>query len=161
MREHVLAEIEPLRKDKQIGSSLQAQGRAVGGRRRSSALLERYADDLPMLFIVSEVELQAARRGDGRDGVARHDRARRRRQVRALLALRADGRRATRHGPGSASAARTRWPRPSMDDAIDAAMAAAPARRAGSNSGCRSLIVALDQVDQGAGAAQRCRCTTA
>ena len=56
VREQVLARIEPLRKDKQIGSSLQAKvSLAVPDAER--ALLERYAPQLPMLFIVSEVEL--------------------------------------------------------------------------------------------------------
>jgi isoleucyl-tRNA synthetase len=57
VREQVLAEIEPLRKDKKIGSSLQARVvLTVGG--TDLALLQRYARDLPMLFIVSDVSLQ-------------------------------------------------------------------------------------------------------
>jgi isoleucyl-tRNA synthetase len=56
-REMVLAEIEPLRKNKQIGSSLQAKA-VVSAAPGELALLERYASDLPMLFIVSEVELR-------------------------------------------------------------------------------------------------------
>ena len=109
-------QIEPLRKNKQIGSSLQAQGRPVGDRRRELAAARAVrARQLPMLFIVSEVELRPApadaRRTRG--AAARRHRARRRREVRALLALRADGLDASRRGPGSAIAARTRWPRPS------------------------------------------------
>src|SRR4051812_46083772 len=59
LRERVLAEIEPLRKNKQIGSSLQAKV-VVSATTKELALLEQYAKQLPMLFIVSEVELRAA-----------------------------------------------------------------------------------------------------
>ena len=62
----MLAEIEPLRKDKRIGSSLQAKVDPHGRAGRAGAFLQRHAADLPMLFIVSEVEL----RGGGADGVA-------------------------------------------------------------------------------------------
>jgi isoleucyl-tRNA synthetase len=69
IRENVLAHIEPLRKDKQIGSSLQARVTLTAAP-GELALLERYLNDLPMLFIVSEVELRpgpaaAAAAGDG------------------------------------------------------------------------------------------------
>ena len=57
IRERVLAHIEPLRKGKQIGSSLQAKV-VIAALQAELALLERYARDLPMLFIVSEVELR-------------------------------------------------------------------------------------------------------
>ena len=63
VRDRVLAEIEPLRKDKQIGSSLQARVVLSGGG-DEMALLKAHADELPMLFIVSEVELRPAI-GDG------------------------------------------------------------------------------------------------
>jgi isoleucyl-tRNA synthetase len=63
VRDHVLGQIEPLRKDKQIGSSLQARV-VISGRGAEMALLEARADDLPMLFIVSEVELRPGS-GDG------------------------------------------------------------------------------------------------
>jgi isoleucyl-tRNA synthetase len=59
LREQVLAEIEPLRKNKQIGSSLQAKA-VISGTTAELALLEPYAKQLPMLFIVSEVELRPA-----------------------------------------------------------------------------------------------------
>jgi isoleucyl-tRNA synthetase len=59
LREQVLAEIEPLRKDKRIGSSLQARV-VVEAAQADLAFLERYARQLPMLFIVSEVELRPA-----------------------------------------------------------------------------------------------------
>jgi isoleucyl-tRNA synthetase len=58
VREQVLAEIEPLRKDKRIGSSLQARVVLSAGE-ADLALLRRYARHLPMLFIVSDVELRA------------------------------------------------------------------------------------------------------
>jgi isoleucyl-tRNA synthetase len=57
VRERVLAEIEPLRKDKRIGSSLQAKV-ILSADASELAFLERHARDLPMLFIVSEVELR-------------------------------------------------------------------------------------------------------
>src|SRR5207244_1242187 len=57
VRDRVLGEIEPLRKDKQIGSSLQAKVVLSGGG-EEMALLEAHAHELPMLFIVSEVELR-------------------------------------------------------------------------------------------------------
>jgi isoleucyl-tRNA synthetase len=64
LRERVLAEIEPLRKDKQIGSSLQAKA-VLSVPKDELAFLERYAGDLPMLFIVSDVELRPAPAGSG------------------------------------------------------------------------------------------------
>jgi isoleucyl-tRNA synthetase len=59
LRERVLAEIEPLRKEKQIGSSLQAKV-ILGVTKAELARLEPHAAQLPMLFIVSEVELRPA-----------------------------------------------------------------------------------------------------
>jgi isoleucyl-tRNA synthetase len=56
-RQRVLSEIEPLRKNKQIGSSLQAKV-VLGASPDDMSLLEPYAGDLPMLFIVSDVELR-------------------------------------------------------------------------------------------------------
>jgi isoleucyl-tRNA synthetase len=58
-REQVLAEIEPLRKNKQIGSSLQAKV-VISATKAELPLLEQYVKQLPMLFIVSEVELRPA-----------------------------------------------------------------------------------------------------
>ena len=63
VRDVVLAEIEPLRKDKQIGSSLQAKA-VVAAPHALLELLQRHAADLPMLFIVSSVELRPS--GDDR-----------------------------------------------------------------------------------------------
>src|SRR4029450_3313907 len=48
---------EPLRKDKRIGSPLQAKV-VIAAPQAELSLLERYARELPMLFIVSEVELK-------------------------------------------------------------------------------------------------------
>ncbi len=59
LREQVLAEIEPLRKNKQIGSSLQAKV-VISATNRELPLLEQYIKQLPMLFIVSAVELRPA-----------------------------------------------------------------------------------------------------
>jgi isoleucyl-tRNA synthetase len=59
LREQVLAEIEPLRKNKQIGSSLQAKV-VISATAAEWPLLEQYAKHLPMLFIVSEVEMRPA-----------------------------------------------------------------------------------------------------
>jgi isoleucyl-tRNA synthetase len=57
IRELVLAQIEPLRKDKRIGSSLQAKV-VIAAPAGTLDLLQRHAKDLPMLFIVSDVELR-------------------------------------------------------------------------------------------------------
>jgi isoleucyl-tRNA synthetase len=57
LREQVLARIEPLRKDKQIGSSLQAKV-ILSGTEDALAPLQPYLRDLPMLFIVSDVALR-------------------------------------------------------------------------------------------------------
>lgn len=59
LREEVLAQIEPLRKTKQIGSSLQARV-TLSATPAEEAFLEPYASQLPMLFIVSEVALHTA-----------------------------------------------------------------------------------------------------
>jgi isoleucyl-tRNA synthetase len=67
LRERVLAEIEPLRKDKQIGSSLQAKV-LLTCTPEDRAFLKRHERSLPMLFIVSEVELAA---GDAPAGAPR------------------------------------------------------------------------------------------
>ncbi len=57
LREQVLARIEPLRKDKQIGSSLQARV-VLSVSKADAVFLEPYKQDLPMLFIVSDVQLR-------------------------------------------------------------------------------------------------------
>ena len=63
IRGEVLAHIEPLRKEKKIGSSLQAKV-VLSVTDEEGALLARHADALPMLFIVSEVELRHSTGGD-------------------------------------------------------------------------------------------------
>jgi isoleucyl-tRNA synthetase len=62
LREQVLGQIEPLRKDKQIGSSLQAKA-VVSGTEPELGFLLPHLGDLPMIFIVSEVELRPAPAG--------------------------------------------------------------------------------------------------
>ncbi len=57
LREQVLAEIEPLRKDKRIGSSLQAKV-ILSVPAGELAFLQAQALELPTLFIVSDVELR-------------------------------------------------------------------------------------------------------
>jgi isoleucyl-tRNA synthetase len=57
LREQVLAEIEPLRKDKRIGSSLQAKV-ILSVPAGEMAFLQAQARELPTLFIVSDVELR-------------------------------------------------------------------------------------------------------
>ncbi len=64
VRDRVLAEIEPLRKNKQIGSSLQARV-VLTAEGPEYALLDRHRSDLPMLFIVSDVELRRGTEGSG------------------------------------------------------------------------------------------------
>jgi len=59
VRDEVLAHIEPLRREKQIGSSLQAKV-VLAADGDELALLQRHLVDLPMLFIVSEVEVVPA-----------------------------------------------------------------------------------------------------
>src|SRR5665213_3435818 len=72
LRERVLAEIEPLRKDKRIGSSLQARV-VLTVSQDDGMFLERYRADLPMLFIVSEVELRPATGGTTSIAIERAD----------------------------------------------------------------------------------------
>ena len=59
IRGRVLAEIEPLRSSKQIGSSLQAKV-ILSADPVELRFLQQHAHHLPMLFIVSEVELRPA-----------------------------------------------------------------------------------------------------
>ena len=64
VREQVLARIEPLRKDKQIGSSLQAKV-VLSASGAEMDLLRTHEAQLPMLFIVSEVETTERANGEG------------------------------------------------------------------------------------------------
>jgi isoleucyl-tRNA synthetase len=57
IRDQVLARIEPLRKDKQIGSSLQAKV-VLTAAPSELALLKAHQAQLPMLFIVSDVDVR-------------------------------------------------------------------------------------------------------
>ena len=57
IRDQVLGRIEPLRKDKQIGSSLQAKV-VLSASGAEFELLKTHEAQLPMLFIVSEVEVR-------------------------------------------------------------------------------------------------------
>jgi isoleucyl-tRNA synthetase len=57
VRNEVLAAIEPLRKDKRIGSSMQASV-MVSAPSEAFELLERHREELPMLFIVSRADLE-------------------------------------------------------------------------------------------------------
>jgi len=68
VREHVLAEIEPLRKDKRIGSSLQAKV-IVTAPGDEYAFLKAQVHELPTLFIVSEVELRSSGQDTGERNV--------------------------------------------------------------------------------------------
>jgi isoleucyl-tRNA synthetase len=72
LRERVLAEIEPLRKDKKIGSSLQARV-VLTCAPEDHGSLKRHERHLPMLFIVSEVEIAS---GDAPAGAPRIEIAR-------------------------------------------------------------------------------------
>jgi isoleucyl-tRNA synthetase len=63
VRNVVNAALEAKRQDKTIGTSLGARV-AVRTSGETAALLERYRDDLPMLFIVSDVALESGPDGD-------------------------------------------------------------------------------------------------
>ena len=88
VREQVNAALEQKRKDKVIGNSLTAHVTvtAQGGVGR---LLEQYRRELPMLFIVSDFELNVGA-GRRRGRVTRRGGQGARSEVRALLALRAE-----------------------------------------------------------------------
>jgi isoleucyl-tRNA synthetase len=62
LRERVLAAIEPLRKNKQIGSSLQARV-ILSAAPQDFQFLKEYEPQLPMLLIVSDVALHQADSG--------------------------------------------------------------------------------------------------
>ena len=62
LRERVLAQIEPLRQSKQIGSSLQAKV-ILSAPADAIPLLEHHRADLAMLFIVSEIEVRTLTTG--------------------------------------------------------------------------------------------------
>ena len=64
IRDQVLGRIEPLRKDKQIGSSLQARV-VLSASGAELELLKTHEAQLPMLFIVSEVEVREGATAEG------------------------------------------------------------------------------------------------
>ena len=66
VREAVNAALEVKRQDKTIGNSLAAKVTLYAGG-PDGELLERHRHDLPMLFIVSEVELETGQPGDRQD----------------------------------------------------------------------------------------------
>ena len=168
LREQVLAEIEPLRKDKQIGSSLQAKVVLSAPRRPSSRCSSRTHAQLPMLFIVSEVELRPAppdveahAEAKPRVTIERAGGVKCERCWRYVPAV------STRSGLGRAVRAlpgRARRDR-SMDDAIndrrsagDVGAAATPRRT--SSSGCR-WSSSRSIRSRRRWSERRCRCTTA
>jgi isoleucyl-tRNA synthetase len=67
LRERVLGLIEPLRKDKQIGSSLQARV-ILSAAPQDFQFLKQYEQQLPMLLIVSDVALHQVEAGPGESG---------------------------------------------------------------------------------------------
>ena len=98
IRTTVNASLELLRKDKQIGTSLEARVHITASG-EDFALLQRYEKQLPMLFIVSEVVVERAERATGCDSRAGHRREPRvGHKVRALLAIRLGH--VHRSGPG-------------------------------------------------------------
>ncbi len=90
VRDDVLKSLETARKEKLIGAPLEARVR-LSANGELYPLLEQYAAELPGLFIVSQVELEAS----GGERARRQGGARRRRQVRALLEVHAGCRAAT------------------------------------------------------------------
>ncbi|MGE9296418.1 MAG: isoleucine--tRNA ligase, partial [Puniceicoccales bacterium] len=66
--EKVNLPLEKLREDKVIGSNLDAKVDIQVANAELAALLQRYENDLPELFIVSQVTL--ASKGDGEDAVS-------------------------------------------------------------------------------------------
>ncbi|HET9263465.1 MAG TPA: isoleucine--tRNA ligase [Vicinamibacterales bacterium] len=64
IRDIVNAALEAKRQDKSIGTSLSARV-TLGAGGGSAALLQQYRDDLPMLFIVSAVDLDVEGRDEG------------------------------------------------------------------------------------------------
>ena len=65
IRDRVNASLEEARQQKTIGNSLSARVELRAGR-DEAALLDRYRDDLPMVFIASQVDLRSEAAGDGR-----------------------------------------------------------------------------------------------
>ena len=91
IRDRVNASLEEARQQKTIGNSLSARVELRAGS-DEAALLDRYRDDLPMVFIASQVDLRSAG-GRRRTTDGDHRRPRRRREVHPLLAHRPAGER--------------------------------------------------------------------
>ncbi len=93
LRERVLARDRAAAQEQADRQLAAGEGRHLRDRPAELPLLEQYAQQLPMLFIVSEVELRPAPTDAAaeRSRAAHRHRARRRREVRALLAHRAGG----------------------------------------------------------------------
>ncbi len=64
IRDRVNASLEEARQQKTIGNSLGARVELRAGG-EDAALLDRYRDDLPMVFIASQVDLRSGAEGDG------------------------------------------------------------------------------------------------
>jgi isoleucyl-tRNA synthetase len=71
VRQAVTSSIEVLRQEKQIGTSLQAQV-SITATGADLALLQRYREQLPMLFIVSEVAVRSGGQTTAEQDEARH-----------------------------------------------------------------------------------------
>ena len=166
LREQVLAEIEPLRKNKQIGSSLQAKV-VLSATPAELALLERYARQLPMLFIVSEVELRPAP-----TDVEAHGEARPRVTIERAGGVKCE--RCWRYVPAVSSEPAWAGLCERCQDALAETVNRITRSRSSSPPGAAApppqrllefwlpmVIVAVDQVDEGAWSGRRCRCTTA
>ena len=132
------------------GDRAAAQGEAdrqlaagEGGRRGAGGpileLLQRHAADLPMLFIVSSVELRRERQRSDRSD----DRACRRRASASAAGDMSRPSRGIPNGRACASAARTRSPRRSMDDEV---VAVRRGLGAALEVGVPLLMLVLDQI---------------
>jgi isoleucyl-tRNA synthetase len=69
IRSDVARELEKLRQDKTIGSSLEAAVKLYTEDKELAALLKKFESDLPMLLIVSEARLADAKPGNAVSGV--------------------------------------------------------------------------------------------
>jgi isoleucyl-tRNA synthetase len=72
VREEVLKTLEPLRADKTIAANLEARVR-LAATGELGALLEKYAKELPALFIISQVEVLNSGAGKTKSGELRID----------------------------------------------------------------------------------------
>ena len=147
----VIARIEPLRKDKQIGTSLEAKVVLSRRRARSWLCCSAMQAQLPMLFIVSEVEIGTERAtGEGLEiSIDRASGVKCERCWRYVPPV------SDRSGPsGHLRSLRRRV-------GGDRQVLMASLRWRAVEIWIVGVIVVLDQVDQGDGQSQSCRCTTA